>query len=98
MPLVHLHKRGQMTLPHSIRERIGLSEGDLLDVEVEGDVITLRPQKAIDAGQAFFWTQEWQAAERKASEDIAQGRTRRFEDPAAAITYLREEAAKSAEG
>jgi len=87
-----------MTLPHSIRERIGISEGDLLDVEVEGDVITLRPQKAIDADQAYFWTKEWQSAERDASDDIVQGRTRRFEDAAAAITYLREEAANSAEG
>lgn len=98
MALVQLHKRGQLTLPQRIRERLGTSEGDLLDVEIEGDVITIRPQKAVDASQAYFWTEAWQGAEREASEDIAQGRTKRSEDAASAIAYLREEAAERAEG
>jgi len=28
--------------------------------------------------QAYFWTKEWQAAEKKATEDIKAGRVKRF--------------------
>ena len=31
-------------------------------------------KKAIDPSQAWFWTKEWQAAERQADEDIKAGR------------------------
>ncbi len=32
----------------------------------------------IDAGQAWFWTREWQAKEREADEDLAAGRVTTF--------------------
>ena len=38
-----------------------------------------RPQKAIDASQAWFWNPEWQAGEREASAEHEAGRGRRFE-------------------
>jgi len=41
---------------------------------VTDDSIVLTPKKAIDKSQAYFWSAEWQAAEREASEDIAAGR------------------------
>lgn len=34
---------------------------------------------AIDPDQAYFWTDEWQAAEREADEDIAAGRVKAFD-------------------
>jgi hypothetical protein len=37
----------------------------------------MRPKKLVDADQAWFWTDSWQAGEREASEDIAAGRTTR---------------------
>lgn len=33
----------------------------------------------IDPEQAYFWTEEWQAAEREADEDIAAGRIERYD-------------------
>jgi hypothetical protein len=33
----------------------------------------------IDPEQAWFWTREWQAREREADDDLAAGRTTRFE-------------------
>jgi len=39
----------------------------------------LKPQKVVDASQAWFWTPAWQAAEREASMDIARGRVEIFE-------------------
>ena len=45
-----------------------------MEVYVTDDSIVLTPKKAIDKSQAYFWSAEWQAAEREASEDIAAGR------------------------
>jgi antitoxin PrlF len=92
MTLVHLHKKGQMTLPQSVRARFDLEDGDLLEVDVQDDAIILRPKKLIDASQAYFWSESWQAGERQASADIAEGRTRQFADAQTAIAYLQSEA------
>lgn len=39
--------------------------------------------------QEYFWTSEWQEAEREADEDIKAGRIRRFSNAQEAIDYLR---------
>ena len=74
-----LRAKGQLTLPDDIRKAARLEEGDLLDAEVTPDGILLRPQKLIDATQAWFWTAEWQAGEREADADKAAGRIEGFE-------------------
>ncbi|HUP70133.1 MAG TPA: AbrB/MazE/SpoVT family DNA-binding domain-containing protein [Acidimicrobiales bacterium] len=61
-----LRAKGQLTLPEEIRAAAHLEEGDLLEAEITDDGILLRPQKVIDATQAWFWTLEWQAGEREA--------------------------------
>jgi antitoxin PrlF len=70
-----LRAKGQLTLPDDIRRAAHLEEGDLLDAEITAEGILLRPQKLIDATQAWFWTPEWQAGEREADADRAAGRT-----------------------
>jgi len=65
-------------LPENIRRAARLEEGDLLDAELTDDGILLRPQRVIDADQAWFWTPEWQAKEREADEDLAAGRMETF--------------------
>ena len=97
MALVRLHKKGQMTLPQDVRQELGLEEGDLLAVEVEEGVVVLRPQRLIDASQAYFWSEAWQAEERQASADIGERRTVRFPDADGAVDYLRAEAARRRE-
>lgn len=74
MARVTLRSKGQMTLPEEIRLAARLEEGDLLEAEITQDGILLKPQRVIDADQAWFWTPEWQAKEREADEDIAAGR------------------------
>lgn len=44
-------------------------------------------------GQAYFWTEKWQAGERAASEDIHHGRTEKFDSAEAAIAWLFNETA-----
>lgn len=74
-----LRAKGQLTLPEEIRAAAHLEEGDLLDAELTKEGILLRPQKIIDATQAWFWTPEWQAGEREADADLAAGRVETFE-------------------
>jgi AbrB family looped-hinge helix DNA binding protein len=48
MPLVKVKTKYQVTLPTSVRERIGVRVGDLLEAKVEKGTITLIPQTLID--------------------------------------------------
>lgn len=71
--------KGQLTLPREVREAAHLEEGDPVEVEMTPEGILLRPQKIIDAAQAWFWTPAWQAGERAATADIAAGRAEFFD-------------------
>jgi AbrB family looped-hinge helix DNA binding protein len=80
MTFTRMRGKGQLTLPDEIRRAARLQEGDYLEVSTRGGEIVMRPKKLVDAQQAWFWTDEWQAGERDASEDIAAGRTTRSAD------------------
>jgi AbrB family looped-hinge helix DNA binding protein len=78
MPRTTLRAKGQLTLPEEIRAAARLEEGDLLDAEITAEGILLRPQKVVDATQAWFWTTEWQEGERGADADRAGDRMEAF--------------------
>src|SRR5438874_1993842 len=84
-----LRGKGQLTLPEEIRRAARLEEGDLLEAELTPDGILLRPQKLVDATQAWFWSPEWQSGERKAESDLAAGRVEVFDDGDEFIRALR---------
>ena len=69
-----LRAKGQLTLPDDVRKAAKLEEGDLLEAVVSdtGEVV-LRPLATIDRSQAWFWTSEWQAGEREATEQAQRG-------------------------
>lgn len=78
--LTKLTRNGQITLPAAARRALGVEEGDYVGVHVTEDRIILTPKKLVDKSQAYFWSPEWQKAEREASEDIAAGRIRESHD------------------
>lgn len=80
--------KGQITLPQSIRKLLRIREGDVLEVSAKGSQIILSAKVLIDRDQAWFWTPDWQAGEREASEDIKLGRVFEFETAEEAITAL----------
>lgn len=43
--MVPIDKAGRIVLPKDIRQELALNTGDLLKVSVEGDGVTLQPQK-----------------------------------------------------
>jgi antitoxin PrlF len=70
--------KGQITIPSDIRKAAHLEEGDPVEVELVAGGILIKPQKVIDATQAWFWTPAWQAGEREASDEIDRGEGREF--------------------
>ena len=89
MARVTLRAKGQVTLPEEIRNAAHLEEGDLLEAELTDEGILLRPQKVIDASQAWFWTPEWQAGEREADRDEAAGQGETFDSGEEFVEALR---------
>jgi AbrB family looped-hinge helix DNA binding protein len=85
---IQLRKKAQLTLPQSVREKLGIEEGDFLDVQVRNGEIVLRVKKLIDKEQAWFWSERWQQGENEAEEDIRAGRVHKFSNSGAAIDFL----------
>jgi antitoxin MazE len=92
--LVQVRKKAQITLPLSVRKKLGVEEGDFIDFEDRDGEIVLRAKKLIDADQAWFWTKRWQEGEKEAEEDIKAGRIHSFNTFEEGIAYLHEEARK----
>ncbi len=90
--LIQVRKKAQLTLPLSVRQKLGVEEGDFMDVQVRDGEIVLKVKKLVDKEQAWFWTKRWQQGEREAEEDIRSGRVHRFEHAEEAITALHEKA------
>jgi antitoxin PrlF len=76
-----LRNRGQITLPPAVRDALHVGAGDEILFEVTDGVVVLHAGTWIPRDQAWFWTPEWQAGEREASEDIAAGRTTLSKNP-----------------
>ncbi len=89
MSISIVRSKGQITIPREVREAAHLEEGDPVEVEMTPEGILLRPQKVIDATQAWFWTPEWQAGEREADADLAAGRGETFNSGEEFIEALR---------
>ncbi len=48
MPLVKVKEKYQVTLPASLRQKVGLEVGDLLEAKAQGKRITLTPKSVVD--------------------------------------------------
>ena len=74
MSVVKITRNFQVSIPKEIRDRLGIEEGDLIEMIEQDGRILMVPKRLIDADQAWFWTREWQDGEREADEDIREGR------------------------
>ena len=86
---VKVARRGQITLPSSLRKAAQIREGDYLRFMVEDGTISVVVQKLVDRDQAYFWTREWQEGEREADEDIRMGRLKTFDSVDELVAELR---------
>lgn len=92
--LIQLRKKAQLTLPQSVRDKLGIEEGDFMDVQVRNGEIVLKVKKLVDKEQAWFWSQRWQQGEKEAEDDIHAGRVHDFPDAKSAVGYLHKQANK----
>jgi antitoxin MazE len=69
-----------IAIPPAIRRHFGLDRpGAQVEVVERDGEIVLRPHIPVPADQAWFWTERWQAMERRADDDIAKGKVTSFE-------------------
>ena len=92
--LVQVRKKAQVTLPQSVRQELGIEEGDFLDIQVRSGEIVLKVKKLVDKDQAWFWTNRWQQGEKEVEEDIRAGRVYNFPDAKQAVAFLHKQAGK----
>lgn len=79
--IVQMKRRSTITIGKEIRKALHLAdEGDIFEMIVEDGRIILEPKKLVPADQAWYWTKEWQTAEREVREDYAAGRYKTFEN------------------
>jgi len=76
---IMVQKRGVVSLG-LLKDYMPLNDGDIFQVQLEGDKVILVPMKLIPAEQAWFWAEEWQKGEREAEEDKAAGRVKSFDN------------------
>jgi len=48
MPLVKVLRHGQITLPKEFRDILGIQEGDLMEAELDGTRILVKPKVVVD--------------------------------------------------
>ncbi len=86
---VKVTRRGQVTLPASLRNAAQIEEGDYIQFLIDGTTINLIVKKLIDKSQTYFWTREWHEGEREADEDIRAGRLKTFDSVDELIAELK---------
>lgn len=70
--LVRTHH--QITIPEEIRKQVPIEVGDPVEISLsKNGEIVIKPLKAVDPAQSWFWTKEWQEKEREADLAIARG-------------------------
>ncbi len=89
---ISVQSRGTIALPADLRRRLHLDEpgAQVQIIEHEDGTVELQPMLPIPADQRWFWTERWQAMEREADDDIAAGRTTRFDDVEDFIAHLKD--------
>lgn len=75
-----LGQNNQIAVPKEIVETLNLQINDYLDVRVVGHTIVLEPQVMVPKDQQYFYTQAWQADERRATIDIKTGKVTKTKD------------------
>lgn len=67
----------QITLPAEIRKRLRLKIGDLMDIAVQGYRLILTPKRAVNLEEAWFWSEQWQEAEREVDAEVKAKRVKK---------------------
>lgn len=86
--LAELRSKSQVTIPKDIVKRLGLKEGDNIDISIENNNIVITPVMMIPKDQAWYWSKEWQEGEKEADEDLKAGRITKAMNKDEALKHL----------
>jgi len=90
MPVVRVKRKYQVTIPVEIRERLGLAEGDYLEVTEQENQIVLRPKAVVDKPDREALKQLQVVLDRIRQHDVPEEEVER--DVLEAIRSVREQA------
>lgn len=90
MPVTVLRRRGQITIPTSIRAAADLQEGDELEIELTGDGILIRRVAAAPDDRSAARRRVSRARVRAAIDAIRSGRRWVFEDGEEFLAVLKD--------
>ena len=87
--IAQIRQNFQLTLPASLRKRLGLKIGDIVELAIRGTTVTLTPKRAVNLEDAWFWSTSWQEGEREAEADIKAGRVKKAKSAEELIRALK---------
>jgi len=76
--ITRLREKAQVTIPKEILDKLNLKKGDDIDISIKDNEIIIKPVLMIDREQAWFWSKEWQEAEKQVDADIRSGKVKSF--------------------
>ncbi len=65
MSIIKVQKKGQVTLPTSVTKRVGIADGDLLEVKLHRGTVVLTPKRVIDRSAFPAADDEYTPAQRR---------------------------------
>ena len=74
--LVDLKQKSQVTIPKALVKKLNLEVGDKLDLALKDGRIIITPVVVIPKDQEWYYTHEWQTAEKEADRQLAEGRAK----------------------
>jgi len=89
MSLVKIKNKYQIVIPEDVRKNIQLKIGDTLEIVEKDGVLILKPVIVIDKAQAYFWSVQWQAGEKKAEAAKKKGEFKEFKKASEAVKWLK---------
>lgn len=85
-----IRRKFQVTIPEEVRRTYPLVEGQFVKVAATPEGILITPVLEMEADQAWFWSPEWAALEKRANDDFVAGRVTESDSAAEAIAKLKE--------
>lgn len=55
MPFARVLRKGQMTLPKKVRDVLNVSEGDVVDFEISGSTVIMKPKVLVEKEEGAFF-------------------------------------------
>jgi len=89
MSLIKVKNKYQIVIPEEVRKNLRVQIGDTLEIGEKDGVLILKPVMVIDKAQAYFWSEEWQAGEKKAEAAKKKSEYAEFKKTSEAVKWLK---------